>query len=228
MNMYDSDVPPLSSELSDLSELSELSVWSVSSVPCVSSVWPIHRLADSAVSSDTILRPPPLPLPPPCIHRRVRHRCAVSCKRWGRTHHTLGGGGQGTSHRHRRDWWPVNKTIKYKYEILRSRPFLFQNGAKSGFEMWLGPSTLEVEVNARRTAVNHQFKLTASHHALYFSVQNGANLNLRCVFGPSTLGARAKTRLLSRIMKFTPRCIYSWHRFRHCRRGGLEHRTGAC
>ena len=33
------------------------------------------------------------------------------------------------------------------------------------------------------------------------------NLDLRCVFGPSTLGAGAKTRLESRIKKFTPHCV---------------------
>ena len=47
-------------------------------------------------------------------------------------------------------------------QILRPRPFFCQNGAKSGFEM---------------------------------------------CFGPSTLGAGAKTSLESRMKKFTPQCV---------------------
>ena len=42
------------------------------------------------------------------------------------------------------------------------------------------------------------------------------NLDLRCVLisDPSTLGAGAKTRLESRIKKFTPHCIYRYKTIR--------------
>ena len=58
---------------------------------------------------------------------------------------------------------------------------------------------------------------TRLHHRTAFSMSSIAplfftmaqNLDLRCVLisDPSTLGAGAKTRLESRIKKFTPRCI---------------------
>ena len=57
--------------------------------------------------------------------------------------------------------WPLPCSRPVNLKILNRAPF-FQNGAKSGFEM---------------------------------------------CFGPSTLGAGAKTRLESRIKKFTPHCV---------------------
>ena len=51
------------------------------------------------------------------------------------------------------------------------------------------------------------------HRAPFF--QNGAKSGFEICFGPSTLGAGAKTRLESRIKKFTPHCIYRYmHRER--------------
>ena len=38
--------------------------------------------------------------------------------------------------------------------------------------------------------------------------QNGAKSGFKMCFSPSTLGAGAKTRLESRIKKFTPHCVY--------------------
>ena len=43
------------------------------------------------------------------------------------------------------------------------------------------------------------------HHALLFKMAQ--NLDLRCGFGPSALGAGAKTRFESRIKKFTAHCV---------------------
>ena len=43
------------------------------------------------------------------------------------------------------------------------------------------------------------------HRAPFF--QNGAKSGFEMCFGPSTLGAGAKTRLESRIKKFTPHCV---------------------
>ena len=43
------------------------------------------------------------------------------------------------------------------------------------------------------------------HNAPFF--QNGAKSGFEMCFGPSTLGAGAKTRLESRIMKVTPHCV---------------------
>ena len=47
--------------------------------------------------------------------------------------------------------------------------------------------------------------LKSLHNAPFF--QNGAKSGFEMCFGPSTLGAGAKTRLESRIKKFTPHCV---------------------
>ena len=41
-------------------------------------------------------------------------------------------------------------------------------------------------------------------------------------FGPSTLGAGAKTRLESRIKKFAPHCIYRWPASKPSRISGTQ------
>ena len=43
------------------------------------------------------------------------------------------------------------------------------------------------------------------HRAPFF--QNGTKSGFEMCFGPSTLGAGAKTRLESRIKQFTPHCV---------------------
>ena len=113
-------------------------------------------------------------------------------------------------------------------------PF-FQNGlqAKSGFEMCFGPSTLGagaktrlesrikkftphcVHIKGTQRAVHHvchtgQSISTIYTTPLFFKMACKQNLDLRCVLisDPGTLGAGAKTRLESRIKKFTPRCVY--------------------
>ena len=73
---------------------------------------------------------------------------------------------------------------------------------------------------------------TTTHLCTPFSISNIApllfkmackqNLDLRCVLisDPGTLGAGAKTRLESRIKKFTPHCIY-----RYCEYSGAKGQT---
>ena len=53
-----------------------------------------------------------------------------------------------------------------------------------------------------RLLVGHHFYV---YRAPFF--QNGAKSGFEMCFGPSTLGAGAKTRLESRIKKFTPHCV---------------------
>ena len=51
--------------------------------------------------------------------------------------------------------------------------------------------------------VGRQSKITSR----LFFFQNGAKPGFEMCFGPSTLGAGAKTRLESRIKQFTPHCV---------------------
>ena len=48
---------------------------------------------------------------------------------------------------------------------------------------------------------------THAHTVKYWTCQDGAKSGFEMCFGPSTLDAGAKTRLESRIKKFTPHCM---------------------
>ena len=62
--------------------------------------------------------------------------------------------------------------------------------------------------------LHHNNTLPSSHHPVYLKFlhsvpffQNGAKSGFEMCFGLRTLGAGAKTRLESRIKKFTPHCV---------------------
>ena len=68
-------------------------------------------------------------------------------------------------------------------------------------------------LQASHASAPHRTRFSKSNSApLFFKMACKQNLDLRCVLisDPSTLGAGAKTRLESRIKKFTPHCIYRY------------------
>ena len=112
---------------------------------------------------------------------------------------------------------------------LHHAPF-FQNGAKSGFEMWFdigsrhlgcwGQNTsriqnkevyatlcLQATCDGKPLTAVTPGQLITNYHIVPPFFQTCAKSGFAMWFGPSTLGAGAKTRLESKIKKLTPHCI---------------------